>query len=213
MDQKKLWQSKWSDKTLQLPPNNFASGAYKMIESKHKTLLDLGCGTGRDSLYFAHKGLKVTAADWSQSGLDQLKKLVEKRKIANLDNLDVIQQDISKLTFKPNSFDVIYAHLSLHYFDDKTTKEIFNKLYSILKRDGLLFVKCKSTDDMLYGQGHKLEENMYERQNHVRHFFDKDYMTALLAKFQISKVRRSSSVYHSYKSSFIEAIAKKSGQK
>jgi ubiquinone/menaquinone biosynthesis C-methylase UbiE len=206
MDQKKLWQTKWSDKTSQLPPNNFAVRAYKLIKPKHKTLLDLGCGTGRDSLYFAHKGLKVTAADWSQSGLDQLQKLAKKRKVANL---EVIQQDISKLTFKPNSFDVIYAHLSLHYFDDKTTKEIFGKLHGVLKKDGLLFVKCKSTDDMLYGQGLKIEKNMYERKNHVRHFFDKDYMTALLAKFQIIKVRKSSSVYHSYKSSFIEAIAKK----
>jgi len=210
MDQKKLWQTKWSDKTSQLPPNNFAIRAYKLIKPKHKTLLDLGCGTGRDSLYFAHKGLKVTAADWSQSGLDQLQKLAEKRNVANL---EVIQQDISKLTFKPNSFDVIYAHLSLHYFDDKTTREIFGKLHSVLKKDGLLFIKCKSTDDMLYGQGRKIEKNMYERENHVRHFFDKDYMTALLAKFQMIKVRKSSSVYHSYKSSFIEAIAKKSGQK
>ncbi len=79
----------------------------------------------------------------------------------------------------------------------------------MLKKDGLLFVKCKSTDDNLYGRGHKLEENMYVFRDHVRHFFDKDYMTALLAKFQTIKVNRSSSVYHSYKSSFVEAIAKK----
>lgn len=84
-------------------------------------------------------------------------------------------------------------------------------MYSILKKDGLLFVKCKSTDDILYNQGRKIEKNMYERQNHIRHFFDKDYMTALLTKFQIIKVRRSSSVYHIYKSSFIEAVAKKVG--
>lgn len=206
MDQKKLWQTKWSDKTSQLPPNNFASMAYKLIKPKHKSLLDLGCGNGRDSFYFAHKGLQVTAADWSKSGLDQLRKLVEEKKVANL---EVIQQDISKLTLKPNSFDVIYAHLSLHYFDDKTTKKIFNKLHGVLKRDGLLFVKCKSTDDILYGRGREIEENMYEHRDHIRHFFDKEYMTALLAKFQIIKVRRSSSVYHSYKSSFIEAIANK----
>lgn len=206
MNQKKLWHLKWSDRTSQLPPNNFASRVYKLINPKHKTLLDLGCGNGRDSLYFARKGLRVTAADWSKSGLDQLQKLVEQTTIANL---EVTQQDISKLTFKPNSFDVIYAHLSLHYFDDKTTKKIFDKLYGVLKKDGLLFVKCKSTDDALYGRGRKLEENMYSFRDHVRHFFDKGYMTALLTKFQVIKVRRSSSVYHSYKSSFIEAIAKK----
>lgn len=206
MDQKRLWQTKWSEKTSLLPPNNFTGRAYKLIKPNHKTLLDLGCGNGRDSLFFTRKGLRVTAADWSKSGLNQLGRLAAEKKVLNL---EVIQQDISKLSFKPNSFDVIYAHLSLHYFDNKTTKKVFDKLHSVLKKDGLLFVKCKSTDDILYGQGRKLEENMYELRDHVRHFFDKKYMIALLAKYQIIKVRRSSSVYHGYKSSFIEAIAQK----
>lgn len=91
MNQKKLWQSKWNEITSQLPPNNFAIRAYKTIKPKHKTLLDLGCGTGRDSVYFACKDLKVTATDWSQNSLYQLKKLSKKRKIKTL---DIIQQDI-----------------------------------------------------------------------------------------------------------------------
>jgi len=82
-------------------------------------------------------------------------------------------------------------------------------LYDILKKDGLLFIKCKSTDDMLFGRGQKLENNMYSFQNHIRHFFSKKYMAQLLVKFQIVKIRKSSSVYHSYKSLFIEAVAKK----
>ncbi len=171
-----------------------------------KTLIDLGCGNGRDSLFFARKGLHVTAADFSESDLDQLRKLVEKKKLANI---EVVRQDITRLKFEPNSFDVIYAHLSLHYFTDKATKRIFNQLHSLLKKDGLLFVKCKSTDDMLYGRGRAQEKNMYSFRGHVRHFFDKEYMSALLAKFSMVDVRKSASVYHSYKSSFIEAIAKK----
>jgi len=85
MNQEKLWQAKWNDKTSQLPPNSFASRTYKLIKPKHKTLLDLGCGNGRDSLYLARKGLYVTAVDWSKSGLDQLRKLAEQKKIVNLE--------------------------------------------------------------------------------------------------------------------------------
>ena len=104
---------------------------------------------------------------------------------------------------------MIYAHLSLHYFNDKITQRIFDQLYKVLKKDGLLFVKCKSTDDILCGRGRELEENIYAFRDHVRHFFDREYMTTVLAKFKIIKIRRSSAVYHSYKSSFVEAVAKK----
>ncbi|MBI4250566.1 class I SAM-dependent methyltransferase [Candidatus Uhrbacteria bacterium] len=168
MDQKKLWQTKWKKMPSKSPPNNFAIRAYHVIkQGKYQTLLDLGCGNGRDSLFFARKGLHVIAVDFSESGPRQLRKQAAEKKLANL---EVVRQDISQLKFKPNSFDVIYAHLSLHYFTDKATKRIFNQLHNLLKKDGLLFVKCKSTNDMLYSRGRKLEEDMYEFRGHVRHF-------------------------------------------
>jgi len=37
----------------------------------------------------------------------------------------------------------------------------------------------------------------------------KEYMREKLSKFEIIKIRKTSSIYHSYKSSFIEAVAKK----
>jgi ubiquinone/menaquinone biosynthesis C-methylase UbiE len=117
--------------------------------------------------------------------------------------------DIRNLSLKPNSFDIIYAHLSLHYFDDNATTQIFNKLYSVLKKDGLIFIKCKSTDDALYGVGEEVAPDMFYKDNHVRHFFSKEYMKEKLAKFHLIKIRKTSSVYRYYKSSYIEAIATK----
>jgi len=206
MSQEKLWLEEWKGVTKKLPPNNFARRMYRLITKKHKNLLDLGCGNGRDSVFFASKGLEVTTVDWSKSGLEQIQKLVDKKKITNL---KTVQQDISKLTFKANSFDIIYAHLSLHYFDDNTTTKIFNTLHSLLKKGGLLFVKCKSVEDALYGHGIKLEENMYNYRGHVRHFFDKEYLKSKLSVYTSVQIRKSSSVYHRYKSSFVEAVAKK----
>ena len=194
------WKNKWLSR-LQEPANNFAVRSYKLIKNKKlKTLLDIGCGDGRDSVYFFNKGLKITAVDFSASGIKKIKSQNPK--------ITCILGDIRKIKLKTNSFDVIYAHLSLHYFDDKTTDKIFNNLHLALKKQGLLFIKCKSIDDALFGKGQKIAENMYKK-GHTRHFFSKEYMSEKLKKFKVIKISKTSSVYHNYKSAFIEAVATK----
>lgn len=200
MNEANYWKNKWLNRPLE-PANNFAKRAYKLIKIKNlKNLLDLGCGDGRDSIYFSNKGIKVTALDFSKSGI---KKLEEQN-----NKIDCIFEDIKNINFAENTFDVVYAHLSLHYFDNETTSNIFANLYKILKKSGLIFVKCKSTDDSLFGQGKNIGENMWKK-GHIRHFFTKEYMAESLKKFKVIKVRKTSSVYHGYKSAFIEAVATK----
>lgn len=200
MSESNYWKNKWSNRPSE-PATNFAKRAYKLIKINNlKTLLDLGCGDGRDSIYFFNKGLQVTAIDFSESGIRRLK--------ARQNRINCILKDIRNINFTENSFDAIYTHLALHYFDDKTTSKVFNNLHKILKRGGLMFVKCKSTDDALFGKGEKVGDNMY-KEGHTRHFFTKEYMIEQLRRFKIIKVRRTSSVYHEYKSAFIEAVATK----
>ena len=204
MVQEDYWKLKWKEIKNNVP-NNFARRSFSCIANKeYKKLLDLGCGDGRDSVYFSRKGLKVTAVDFSESGIENLRKKV----IENNLNIKTICSDIQNINFGNNSFDVIYAHLSLHYFDDKTTTDVFSRLYDILKPNGRIFIKCKSVEDYLFGKGEKVGENMYIKK-HIRHFFDKSYMTDKLSMFKIIRVRKSSSKYYEYKSSFIEAIATK----
>jgi len=124
-------------------------------------------------------------------------------------NIRFIVQDLSKLNLPKNSFDVIYAHLSLHYFTHQTTKKLFCKLYNILKKSGLLFFKCKSTNDLLYGQGHKIEEDMYNLGGHVHHFFNKKTTAKLLVKYQKVSIYETEAVYNGHKSHFIEVFAEK----
>ena len=206
MNQKEYWESKWKSKKGS-NPNNFAKTAFPLMKNKgSETLLDIGCGDGRDSIYFAKKGLKVTAIDFSENAIKQLQ---NKLKLGSIENIHPICQDISNLKFPKNSFDTIYSHLSLQYFNDKATTKIFNRLYPILKNNGLIFIKCKSTDDALYGKGKKIEKNVYLLNNHIRHFFDRDYMKKKLEKFKILNLRKTSLVYYKYKSSFIEAVAAK----
>lgn len=194
------WNNYWQ-KRKDYGVNDFAKKAYDLIKTKDlKTLLDLGCGNGNDAIYFTSKGLKVTAMDIAENEIEKLK--IKHKKIEG------VAGKIEELNFKENSFDIVYAHLSLHYFDDKTTQRIFNKIYEILRKNGLFFIKCKSIKDPLFGQGEKIEENVYKKE-HIRHFFTKEYMAEKLKKFKIISLKETAAVYDDYKSEFIEAIAEK----
>jgi SAM-dependent methyltransferase len=200
LSEAEYWDSDWAGSPAE-PANNFARRAYKLIEAHNlRSVLDLGCGNGRDSVYFFRKGLQVTALDFSQSGINILK--------SRFPEIECITADIREMDFQGDSYDVIYAHLSLQYFNDKLTGEIFNSLHNVLKNGGLFFVKCKSTDDYLSGKGEKIGENMYKR-GHVRHFFSKEYMMEKLHRFRIISVRRTTSLCYGRRSSFIEAMATK----
>lgn len=202
MDDRKYWEDNWANEQG-WSVSDFAKKVYPIMKKNSLTdILDLGCDDGRDSIYFADKGLDVTALDFSNSGIQKLKMNDTQRCIK------CINKDMRNINFPVNSFDAIYAHLSLHYFTDKELNIIIDKLYRMLKSSGYIFIKCKSTKDSLYGKGKKKEDNMFFYQ-HRRHFFTRVYMNKALKMFQVLKTTESETSEYGFPSSFIEVTAQK----
>ena len=79
-----------------------------------------------------------------------------------------------------------------------------------MKTNGLLFFMCKSTKDDLYGKGNKIENDMFENEGHVRHFFSPEYVKSCLGnKFKIIKLEEKTDTLYGKNSSFIEVVAQK----
>lgn len=76
------------------------------------------------------------------------------------------------LPFQENSFDVVYAHLSLHYFDQSTTERIFDDIKRIPKPNGVLAYFTNSTSDPEYDTGKKLEEGYYDVEGEPKRYFN-----------------------------------------
>jgi len=190
----------WSNKNT-WPPSRFAKRVGKYLKGKKiKTVLDLGCGSGRDAQYFAKQDYIVTALDLELSER-------QKEKLSQ-QGIKYIKQDLRRLKLKSKIFDAVFAHLSLHYFDDRTLDKIIVRIYNCLKPGGYFFIKCKSTADPLFGQGKKLAEN-YFGSDLKRHFFTPEYMKEKLAKFKIIKIQKTRSFVRPGQAAFIEAMAVK----
>lgn len=96
------------------------------------TLLELGCGSGYDSIYLADRGFDVTAIDVSEDVIESSKTLHQNSKV-NFITLDFFEGMLDK------KFDVIYDRGFLHNYKNRLP-EIFEKLNTLLTNDGKLII-------------------------------------------------------------------------
>lgn len=210
-DNKSFWEKNHSsniaDHLALGGPTEFAQEVQGLIHER-STVLDLGCGHGQDSLYFAQQGHEVAAVDLSEAIIQKNK---ERHKHPNL-SFGVM--DISRpLSFANETFDVVYASFSLHYFTDGITKNIFAELTRVTKSGGLLCFICKSTKDFYYGKGTEIEKDMYDFNGQVKHFFSEEYVKDLVnGNFEIQKIETGEKNFFSYPAGFIKTIAKRIGK-
>ncbi|HEU5186944.1 MAG TPA: class I SAM-dependent methyltransferase [Candidatus Saccharimonadales bacterium] len=168
-------------------------------------ILELGCGEGNDSIYFAQLGHTVTATDFSNVVIERNKQHAKHA------NLLFLQQDTGQpLQFKNEEFDAVYARLSLHYFTDAVTKKIFAEIARVLKPGGTLLFMCKSVEDRLFGKGVEIEPNMFDLDGHVRHFFSAAYARELLKHdFTTVSLRTGHEDVYGKPSGFVKVVATK----
>lgn len=94
---------------------------------KNKKILDLGCGLGDASVYFAKKGAHVYSIDISPQMIQVTKKLARMHHVGRQIKSSVMVAE--KLRFPNNYFDYIYGNGVLHHVDiNKASQEIHRTL-------------------------------------------------------------------------------------
>lgn len=108
------------------------------------TALDIGCGDGFETARLAAWGLQVTATDIAEQALA--------RSAARTPQARHLLADARAMSdLADGSFDLVLAHLSLHYFDRRGTQQAFNELARVLRTGGLLLACVNADDDVNYG--------------------------------------------------------------
>jgi tellurite methyltransferase len=97
-----------------------------------QTLIELGCGQGRDSIFFARNGYQVRAFDFSAEGV---KKSIAWAAELNL-STDFFQADINAYRLdKP--YDVVFASGALHYIPQGLREEIISNYKQFTNPGGI----------------------------------------------------------------------------
>ena len=99
-------------------------------------VLDLGCGSGRDSLFFKELGYDVTAVDGSSEMCIQAEKNIRQ---------PVINMTFDKLSFE-SEFDGIWACASLLHVPSCDIKDVLVRIEKALKPGGYFYFSVKYGD-------------------------------------------------------------------
>jgi SAM-dependent methyltransferase len=99
-------------------------------------ILDAGCGSGRDTLYFMKNGYSVVAFDASEEMV---------RLGSEYTGKQVLKMRLQELNFE-DEFDGIWACASLLHVPKSEIDDVLKRVVASLKVDGILFVSFKYGD-------------------------------------------------------------------
>lgn len=158
-----LWLDKYQEIVDKIPKGN---------------CLDLGCGLGQYTKCFLDKGFNVTSCDISHEVLKRLKE--------NIKGSTTLELDMSKkLPFPDNSFNLVFANLSIHYFDTETTISLLKEIKRILKDEGYFIGSVNSLKTFKFlKEPKKLEDNYYQEGNRFVRLWNKEQFDYFFKDFK-----------------------------
>lgn len=163
-------------------PSNFALICYEdFIKYRVKRLLELGCGQGRDTIFFATNGLDVHAIDSSKVAIENIYQKIREKKIPlKLRHVRATRD----LPFGNSYFDAIYSHMFYNMcFTDEELKSLFIESNRVLRNNGLFYFSVRSDNDVLYNKGKKIDSNIYEINGFQIRFFNIPQIKSFLRNY------------------------------
>lgn len=137
-------------------------------------VLEIGCGSGDDTVVLSNAGLAVTAFDISPASVAVA---ALRAPAARIECADVR----SPFPRENVPYAAVIASLSLHYFSWSQTTDIVQKIFACLTPGGVLLCRVNSTEDRHFGagKGSRIEENFHVIDGQEKRFFDQTSLDRL----------------------------------
>jgi SAM-dependent methyltransferase len=127
-----------------------AAFLHRLQRSGFSQMLEIGAGSGQDSMFFASHGLDVVATDLSAAMIARCR---DKGLVARV-------MDFSELDFPAASFDAVYAMNCLLHVPNAELPAVLASIALVLRPGGLFFLG-------VYGVSESAQEGVAEWDDHV----------------------------------------------
>lgn len=150
-EEAQYWRNYYQALKAPLEASRFAVYTYETLckgKDSEVNLLDLGCGNGRDTYFFASMGVKSVGLDLSATPEERGCKFI-----------------LGDMATPPAEYvaeaDVVYSRFSIHSILATAEDSLIKSLSQHMKVGAKLAIECRSVNDALYGKGKKVEEDCY----------------------------------------------------
>lgn len=167
---KNYWQDFYKNSNSELSDisdnSKFAEFTLEYLKDKKdaNSLLDVGCGTGRDTKYFIENGILAQGIDTScDDSVDYLKKG---------DALYISKQ-----------YDVYYLRFFLHSLEEKDMDIVMKNIYNSMSDTGLVFIETRSSKGITNEPRSETNFRSSIGSEHFRMLYSLKYLDNKFSKF------------------------------
>ena len=199
MDQSELdqqsqhWEKNFSNKPemFGLEPSLAAIKALKIFKEENiSSIIELGAGLGRDTIYFAKNSIYVEALDYSPAAIKMINKKSLENNLSSLISTKIFDVR-KKLPFKDSSIEACFSHmLYCMAFTTTELKYLNSEICRILKPGGINIYTVRHTGDGDYKNGIYIGENLYENDGFIVHFFSEKKVKQITDGFNIIDIEK-----------------------
>lgn len=165
---KQYWENYYALSDPAEQPSDFARFCAKEYKKENGKIFDIGCGNGRDTLFFSSCSIPC-------AGIDQCETATAKNKVKGEKlglTAEFFQDDFSNCDYDAMAEGTycIYSRFTLHAISYEEENQLFRHLNQV-KKLSKIFIEARSIRDGIYGQGRKVGLHEYVT-THYRRFID-----------------------------------------
>ncbi|OPX59460.1 MAG: hypothetical protein A4E30_01261 [Methanomassiliicoccales archaeon PtaB.Bin215] len=192
-EQHKQWESTYSGKQdyFGARPSDLAYRAVVIFrENGCRKVLELGCGQGRDTCLFAKEGFQVTALDYSESGICQMR---QKAKEMCMDGkVECVCQDLrAGIPLPDGSVDAVYSHMLFTMeLWEREIQFLLDECRRVLRPGGFNLYSVRNDHDPHFQKGPHRGEDMWQNPvGFVVHYFSEEKIRRLAGGYELVHIR------------------------
>ncbi|WP_163753295.1 class I SAM-dependent methyltransferase [Mycobacterium botniense] len=182
--QRRHWQHTYAQYPEMYGQNPSAAAVHAMRRFRAvsaRTVVELGAGHGRDTVYFARSGLQVLALDFSSTGLEQLRTAAARAGVGQA--VTTVVHDVrDSLPVASGSADGVFAHMLLCMaLSTNQIRGVVAEVARVLRPGGVFVYTVRHIGDPHYGAGVAHGDDIFEHGGFAVHFFSRDLVDELAA--------------------------------